>query len=70
MEASLRRLPMDELKAYRPQEIARMLGLSKSTTYRLLRSGRLPGRRLGFVWFVLKEDLERTLEEAKFEAGN
>jgi excisionase family DNA binding protein len=61
---------MDQITAYRPQEVARMLHISKSAVYRLLASGRLPGRRLGGVWVIMKEDLDRALEEAKFEAGN
>jgi excisionase family DNA binding protein len=56
---------MSEFKGYRPQEIARLLGLSKTTVYRLLASGRLPGRRLGSAWVVLEEDLRRALEEAR-----
>jgi excisionase family DNA binding protein len=61
---------MSEFKGYRPQEIARLLGLSKTTVYRLLASGKLPGRRLGGVWVVLEEDLRQALEEARVKTEN
>ena len=32
---------------YRPDEVARILGLSRRTIYRMIRDGRLPGIKFG-----------------------
>lgn len=34
-----------------------ILGLSRSTTLRLLRSGTIPGKKIGRQWRILKSDL-------------
>lgn len=44
----------DILDAFAVQFI---LGLSRSTTLRLLRSGTIPGKKIGGQWRVLKSDL-------------
>ena len=34
-----------------------ILGLSRSTTLRLLRNGTIPGKKIGRQWRILKSDL-------------
>lgn len=34
-----------------------ILGLSRSTTLRLLRNGTIPGKKIGRKWRILKSDL-------------
>jgi excisionase family DNA binding protein len=49
-------------RAYRPAEIARMLGTGRSTVGRWIEQGRLPAVRVGRALFVPADDLERFLE--------
>ena len=40
-----------------------ILGLSRSTTLRLLRSGAIPGTKVGGQWRILKKELLNHLKE-------
>lgn len=42
-----------------PQEVADEFGVSLTTVYNLLRSGKLPGFKVGKKWFVVREKVER-----------
>ncbi|HEY8416177.1 MAG TPA: helix-turn-helix domain-containing protein [Thermaerobacter sp.] len=44
-----------------PQEAARYLRVSVQTVYRHLRSGRLPGAKVGQQWRIRRTDLDRFL---------
>lgn len=41
-----------------PQEVADEFGISLTTVYNLLRSGKLPGFKIGKKWFILREKVE------------
>ncbi|HET8627023.1 MAG TPA: helix-turn-helix domain-containing protein [Thermomicrobiales bacterium] len=47
--------------AYRTDEVAAMLGLPVYQVRKLLRSGELPGVRIGGSWFVTREKLDEIL---------
>jgi excisionase family DNA binding protein len=45
-------------KFFRPDEVARLLALSRRTVYRMINDGRLPGIRLGSgPWRIPREAL-------------
>ncbi len=46
---------------YRINEVHQVAPWGRSTTYKLVKEGRLPARRLGASTFVLAEDLQRFL---------
>ena len=41
-----------------PQEVADEFDISLTTVYNLLRSGKLPGFKIGKKWFILREKVE------------
>ncbi len=45
-----------------PEEVADYLRVNPHTAYRLLRSGRLPGAKIGHQWRVRKADLDAYLD--------
>ena len=55
--------------AYRPKDIATMLGISRSTVYQLIADGRLPARKLGAATVIRRCDLEAFLDAAPFSAA-
>ena len=44
-----------------PEEVAEYVRVNPQTIYRLLRSGRLPGAKIGHQWRVRKADLDAYL---------
>jgi excisionase family DNA binding protein len=44
---------------FRPDEVARILALSRRTVYRMIRDGRLPGVKDAGPWRIPRETLER-----------
>ena len=42
-----------------PEEVADLLRVSRRTVYNWLRSGQLPALRIGKVWRIRREDIER-----------
>ncbi len=42
-----------------PLEVMRLLYIGKNTFYRLVNSGELPAFRIGKLWRVKREDLEK-----------
>ncbi|MEW6228394.1 MAG: helix-turn-helix domain-containing protein [Bacillota bacterium] len=51
-----------EKAAFSPEEAAIYLGVHPQTVYKLLRTGELPGRKVGQLWRIPKETLMRYLE--------
>ena len=49
----------------KPEEAAHRLGVSKLTIKKWLRNGMLPGVKVGHLWRVDEEDLEKFIEERK-----
>jgi excisionase family DNA binding protein len=47
--------------AYSPGELARVLGVSRTFAYRLVRSGRIRGVRVGSRWLVPVREVEAFL---------
>ncbi|NLB68425.1 MAG: helix-turn-helix domain-containing protein [Lentisphaerae bacterium] len=57
-----------EKSHYSLEEVATMLGVTYQLIYRLVRSGELPAIRLGKLYRVSKQDLEKYLEGARATA--
>jgi len=45
------------------KEVASMLRISKISIWRWLKSGKLPGFKLGKEWRIPRKDLDKSLEE-------
>ena len=55
--------PMDETRiTYRPVELARMTGLSRSAVYKLIQTGDIASIRLGGSYLVRKETVDDLLK--------
>lgn len=54
--------------ALRLTEVARRLAISRAAAYRLVRSGRLRGIRVGETWRVLRADFDAYVEARRAEA--
>jgi len=54
---------MSEKPFYTLRELAQILGLKPKSMYNLIYSGKLPARKWGRTWVVLKKDFEKYLEE-------
>jgi excisionase family DNA binding protein len=50
---------------YTPGEVAELLSVKESTVKSWLRSGVIPGIRIGKFWRVAQEDLEQYIHESK-----
>lgn len=48
--------------AFRPDQAAEAIGISRSALYELLRSRKLKGRKIGGATIVLRSELERFLQ--------
>lgn len=59
-------MPVDQIDddIVRANWVAKRLGVPKRTVYHLLRSGLLPGKRLGNVWLIRRDVIERIIAEA------
>jgi excisionase family DNA binding protein len=51
---------------YSPDELWQWLGLGRTKTYELLRSGEIPSYRIGRI---RREDIEAWLEQNKYQTG-
>lgn len=49
-------------EVFNPEEAAEWLGVHSQTVYRLLRSGELPGKKIGQQWRIHKGALEAYLK--------
>lgn len=56
---------MPDRLAYRPQEAADVMGVSKSTIERAMERGELRGRRIGRAVVILATDLEQWATELR-----
>lgn len=52
----------DEKEVFDPEGAAEWLGIHEQTVYRLLRSGELPGKKIGRQWRIHKASLEAYLK--------
>lgn len=55
---------------YSPDELWRWLGLGRTKTYELLRSGEIPSYRIGRIRRIRREDIEAWLEQNKCQTGD
>jgi excisionase family DNA binding protein len=53
-----------ELEILTPEEVAVLLRVDKETVYRNLRSGRLPGAKVGGQWRTRRADIDLFLASA------
>jgi excisionase family DNA binding protein len=58
-----------EKGAYSVEEAAYYIGGSRPTVYRLMGSGALPSIHIGRRRMILKEDLDKFLQDRRAEAG-
>ena len=56
--------------AYRINKVHEVSPWQRSTTYKLVREGRLPAKKLGGATFVLREDLESFIRQSSSAAEN
>ncbi len=54
-----------ERKAYSPKEVQEMLGISQTTVYRWLETGKLPAVKIGKLWRIPADALEELLNTAE-----
>ena len=50
--------------AYRPKDAAALLGISRSTLYEMIASGKIEARKLGGATIIRHEELVRVLDAA------
>jgi len=55
----------EDVKLYTPEEVADLLGFKTRTIKEWLRSGKLPGIKVGVTWRVRQKDLAEFLEKQK-----
>lgn len=55
---------IDKKCIYTPQEIEEMLGISKTQTYKLIKSGSFPVRKIGVKYLVAKDVFDSWLRES------
>lgn len=56
-------VPLSQRLLLRPEEVAAILGLGRSTIYELLRAGELPIVHIGRATRILARDLHRWIEQ-------
>jgi excisionase family DNA binding protein len=65
----MRRISFDPAAVLTVNDLARYLKVNPSTVYRLLKTGKLPGFRVGSDWRLSKEEVERWLVELEKKQG-
>lgn len=58
----------NEKRAFSPEEIARLVGVSKMTVYREIRRGKLPAVQLGRIYIITRPDIEQWLGKERARA--
>jgi excisionase family DNA binding protein len=58
-----------QLLAYRIEDAAAAIGISRSTMYEFVKDGRIPARKIGSRTVIRRRDLEAFLEAAPFSAA-
>jgi excisionase family DNA binding protein len=51
-------IQMGDLKLYPVEELATLLNIQESTVRKILREGRIPGRKLAKRWYVSEDSLQ------------
>jgi excisionase family DNA binding protein len=59
-----------EKEWFTTDELICWLGLGRTKTYELLRSGEIPSRRIGRIRRIRRQDVEAWLERNRFQAGD
>jgi excisionase family DNA binding protein len=62
-------VPLSQRLLLRPEEVAAILGLGRSTIYELLRSGELPAVHIGRATRIPARDLHRWIEQHSSGTG-
>ncbi|MCG7444429.1 DNA binding domain, excisionase family [Mycobacteroides abscessus subsp. abscessus] len=62
---SLDALFSDAPKTMAVGDVASLLGVTKQSVYVWLRDGVIPGYKVGNTWFVLSEDLKKTMRAGR-----
>lgn len=58
---------LEELPAvFGTREVLRVLPLSRNTLYSLLRTRRIPAKKLGRTWIFLREEFEEWLKDGRW----
>jgi excisionase family DNA binding protein len=61
---------LTEYATYTPQEVMAMLRLSRGLTYKLLRDGTIPARRMGTRWVIPKKAFHAWLDSGRISASD
>ena len=51
-------IQMGDLKLYAVEELAELLSIKESTVRKILREGKIPGRKLAKRWYVSEDSLQ------------
>lgn len=58
-------IQMGDLKLYPVEELAELLAIQESTVRKILREGRIPGRKLAKRWYVSEDSLKAYFSQAE-----
>ena len=56
-------------EALDPDDVAKLLGVSRPTVYAWLRDGVIPGYKIGTTWRILRDELKDTIERGANTRG-
>ena len=65
MEREVRAKEVNKPRLIKPDEAAYRLGVSTLTIKKWLRTGKIPGVKVGSLWRIDESDLEKFIEERK-----
>jgi excisionase family DNA binding protein len=60
---------VEQKEWFTTDELVRWLGLGRTKTYELLRSGEIPSYKIGRIRRIRRQDIEAWLERNKFRPG-
>ena len=60
-------IQMGDLKLYPVEELATLLNIQEATVRKILREGRIPGRKLAKRWYVSEDSLKAYFSQAEPE---
>ena len=58
-------IQMGDLKLYPVEELAELLAIQEATVRKILREGRIPGRKLAKRWYVSEDSLKAYFSQAE-----
>ncbi len=58
-------IQMGDLKLYPVEELAELLHIQETTVRKMLREGRIPGRKLAKRWYVSEDSLRAYFSQAE-----